>query len=71
MLKSGVVSAQRGHGRRPVQLLNAIEGQMAELCRDLEVEAKRMHQLQEQVDELRTVIRQWVGSSSRSRGRSS
>ena len=64
MLKSGVVGgARRRNGRRPVQLPNAIEGQIAEICRDLAVEAKRMRQLQEQADELRTVIRQWVGES--------
>jgi hypothetical protein len=37
-----------------------IEGQIAELCRDLAVEAKRMRQLQEQADELRSVVRQWT-----------
>ena len=31
---------------------------MAELCRDLAVEAKRMRQLQEQANELRRVIHQ-------------
>jgi uncharacterized membrane protein (DUF106 family) len=41
-------------------LPNVIEGQIAELCRDLAVEAKRMRQLQEQADELRRVIRQWT-----------
>jgi hypothetical protein len=40
-----------------------LEGQIAEICRDLAVQAKRMRQLQEQADELRTVIRQWAGSS--------
>ena len=52
--------ARREQRRRSVQLPNAIEGQLAELCRDLAVEAKRMRQLQEQADELRMVIRQWV-----------
>lgn len=50
-------------GRRSVQLPNGIEGQIAELCRDLAVEAKRMRQLQEQADELRMVIRQWASES--------
>jgi hypothetical protein len=54
---------------RPVPLLSAIEGQVAELCRDLAVEAKRMRQLQEQADELRTVIRQWVAQSEPGPGR--
>ena len=50
--------------RRPVELLNVLEGQIAEICRDLAVEAKRMRQLQEQADELRTVIRQWAGNTA-------
>jgi uncharacterized membrane protein (DUF106 family) len=41
-------------------LPNVVEGQIAELCRDLAVEAKRMRQLQEQADELRKLIRQWA-----------
>jgi hypothetical protein len=44
-------------------LPNVVEGQVAEICRDLAVEAKRMRQLQEQADELRTVIRQWASQS--------
>jgi hypothetical protein len=56
-------SARRRPGRRSVQLPSGIEGQIAELCRDLAVEAKRMRQLQEQADELRMVIRQWVTDS--------
>jgi hypothetical protein len=46
--------------RRPAELPNAVEGQIAEICRDLAVQAKRMRQLQEQADELRTAIRQWA-----------
>jgi hypothetical protein len=62
MPKSGAVgSAWRRQGRRrPAELPNAVDGQIAEICRDLAVQAKRMRQLQEQADELRTVIRQWV-----------
>ena len=62
MPKSEVVRhASRRHGRpRPAELPNVAEGQIAELCRDLAVEAKRMRQLQEQADELRSVIRQWA-----------
>ena len=47
--------------RRPPELPNVVEGQIAEICRDLAVQAKRMRQLQEQADELCTVIRQWAG----------
>jgi hypothetical protein len=62
MQKSAVVRrASRLHGRpRPAELPNVVEGQIAELCRDLAVEAKRMRQLEEQADELRRVIRQWA-----------
>jgi hypothetical protein len=62
MPKSAVVPrAPRRHGRpRPAELPNVVEGQIAELCRDLAVEAKRMRQLQEQADELRRVIREWT-----------
>ena len=49
--------------RRPVELPNTVEGQIAEICRDLAVQAKRMRQLHEQADELRRVIRQWAGQS--------
>jgi hypothetical protein len=65
MPKSGFVgTARRRYGRhRPAELPNAVEGHIAEICRDLTVQAKRMRQLQEQADELRTVIRQWVRQS--------
>lgn len=49
--------------RRTAELSNTVEGQIAELCRDLAVQAKRMRELREQADELRTVIRQWAGQS--------
>ena len=48
---------------RPTELPNLVEGQIEELCRDLALAAKRMQQLQGQADELRTLIRQWSGSS--------
>ena len=54
---------RRKQGRRSIEVPAAVEGQIAEMCRDLAVEAKRMRQLQEQADELRTVIRQWVAES--------
>ena len=65
MPKSEVVGgASRRQGRPPpVELPNVVEGQIAELCRDLAVESKRMRQLQEQADELRSAIRQWAGYS--------
>ena len=49
--------------RRTAELVNTVEGQIAEICRDLDVQAKRMRALHEQADELRTVIRQWAGQS--------
>ena len=63
MPKSAVAGrALRKHERpRPAELPNVVEGQITELCRDLAVQAKRMRQLQEQADELRSVIRQWAG----------
>jgi hypothetical protein len=45
---------------RPTELPDVVEGQLAELCRDLAVEAKRMRQLHDQADELRSLIGQWV-----------
>jgi hypothetical protein len=65
MAKHGVVrGASRGRVTpRPAELPNVVEGQIAEICRDLAVEAKRMRQLQDQADELRTAIRQWAGES--------
>jgi hypothetical protein len=45
---------------RPADLPNAVEGRIAEICRDIAVQAKRMRQLHEQADELRTAIRQWA-----------
>jgi hypothetical protein len=55
----------------PAELPNVVEGQIAEICRDLAVHAKRMRQLQEQADELRTVIHQWAGGSETTRTRGS
>ena len=63
MPKPGVVGgARRRRGKRgPADLPNAVEGQIEEICRDLAVQAKRMRELQEQADALRTVIRHWAG----------
>jgi hypothetical protein len=65
MPKSAVAGRRlRKHqGPRPAELPNVVEGQITEICRDLAVQAKRMRQLQEQADELRTLIRQWGGGS--------
>jgi len=65
MPKSAVAGRRlRKHERpRPAELPNVVEGQITEICRDLAVQAKRMRQLQEQADELRTVIHQWAGRS--------
>ena len=49
--------------RRPAgraELPGALEGQVEEICRDLSVQVKRMRQLQEQADELRTTLREWA-----------
>jgi hypothetical protein len=56
-----VAARRRAGWARSADLPDAIEGQIAEICRDLAVQAKRMRDLQEQADELRTVIREWVG----------
>ena len=54
--------ARRNRRRRlPADLPGVLEGQIAELCRELAVQAKRIRQLQEQADELRAGIRQWAG----------
>jgi hypothetical protein len=65
MPKAEVVGSapRRRAGRRIAELPNTVEGHIAEICRDLAVQAKRMRQLHEQADELRRVIRQWAGQS--------
>jgi hypothetical protein len=65
MPKAEVVGSapRRRARRRTADLPNAVEGQIAEICRDLAVQAKRMRQLHEQADELRRVVRQWAGQS--------
>ena len=71
MPKSAVVgpASRRRGAPRPAELPNVLEGQIAELCRDLAVEGKRMRQLQEQADELQRVFRQWAAlSEARSDG---
>lgn len=63
MPKSGVAGSLRRRQRplRSADTWNEVRGQIEEMCRDLAVEVKRMRQLQDQADELRTAIRQWVG----------
>ena len=65
MPKSQVAGASRRRRGRfgRAEFPDAIEGQVAEICRDLAVQAKRMRQLQEQADELRVVIRGWASQS--------
>jgi hypothetical protein len=60
--KSEVVGSTslRQELRRPAEFPNVVEGRIVEICRDLAEQTKRMRQLKEQADELRTVIRQWV-----------
>jgi hypothetical protein len=63
MSKSGVAGSAR-RKRTPflsAEMPNEVQGQIEEMCRDLALEVKRMRQLQDQADELRTVIRQWAG----------
>ena len=63
MPKSMGVARRRQGRSRPAELPDAVEGRMAEICRDLAVQVKRMRQLQEQADELRVVIREWASQS--------
>jgi len=58
------VAGRKRVRRRPAELPEGVAGQIAEICRDLAVQAKRMRQLQDQADELRVVICQWAGESS-------
>ena len=65
MLKPERLVGVRRHFKRlrSADLPDAVEGQIAEICRDLAVQTKRMRQLHEQADELREVIHQWAGQS--------
>jgi hypothetical protein len=68
MPKSGVSRGAR-RNRSSIEgstLPNAVEGQIAEICRDIAVQVKRMRHLQEQADELRTTLREWAGDPDRS-----
>ena len=46
--------------REPPQLPSAVEGRVAELCRDLAVQSKRMRELEEEAEELRMAIGEWA-----------
>ena len=54
---------RRGRPHHPAELPDLVRGQIEEMCHELAVQVKRMRQLQDQADELRTVIRQWAGQS--------
>jgi hypothetical protein len=65
MPTSGVSRGAR-RKRRPVgraEFLSALEGQIEEICSDMAVQVKRMRQVQEQADELRTALREWAGQA--------
>jgi hypothetical protein len=65
-MPKSVGTARRRQGPlRPTEVLNTVEGQIAEICRDLAEQVKRMRQLHEQADELRVAIREWASPSSR------
>jgi hypothetical protein len=49
----------------PSELSSAAEGQIEEICHDLAVQVKRMKQLEEQAQELRTTLRQRTAPSAR------
>ena len=66
---TAVDRASRGNGRsRPADLPSVVEGQVAELCRDLAIEARRVQTLQGQADDLRKTIRQWIVQCEDSKG---
>lgn len=62
MVKSGVSRGGRWKPRSAgaAELPDALEGHIEEICRDLAVQVKRMRQLQEHADELRTAVRAWA-----------
>lgn len=65
MPKPKTEGAPRNRQRRrsSAELSDVIEGHIAEICRDMAVQVKRMRQLQQQTDELRVVIRDWARES--------
>lgn len=69
MPKSPVAGRRPRRNERPppAKLPNVVEGHLAEICRDLALETKRMRQLQEHADQLREIIRQWAAHPRRGR----
>jgi len=69
MPKSAVSRGARRNRRSAERatLPNALEGQIEDICRDMAVQVKRMRQLHEQADELRTTFRQWADRAARMR----
>jgi hypothetical protein len=65
---AAVAGASRGYEPRPADLPSVVEGQVAELCRDLAIEARRVQTLQGQADDLRKTIRQWIVKCEDSNG---
>jgi hypothetical protein len=59
MQTSGVSWNARRKQRRPglAELSDTVQGQIEEICHDLAVQVKRMKQLQEQAQELRSTVR--------------
>jgi hypothetical protein len=65
-MPKSVGAARRRQGQlRSAELSNALEGQIAEICRDLAEQVKRMRQVKDQADELRAFIREWASPSDR------
>lgn len=63
-------AARRERSVVRAEIPGALEGQIEEIYRDLSVQVKQMRQLQEQADELRRALREWVypgGANSRAR----
>ncbi len=69
MPKSGLVRSARSRQerRRPAEMPNEVQGQLEELCHELAVQVKRMRQLQDQADELRTAMRAMAQQSEAGR----
>lgn len=65
MRKSGVSrrAVRKQRQPSPPELPSSAEGQVEEICSDLAVQVKRMKQLQEQAQELRTTLRLWTDPS--------
>jgi hypothetical protein len=65
MQTSGVARNARRKQQRPgpADLSGTVQGQIAEICHDLAVQVKRMKQLQEEAQELRSTLRLWAAPS--------